>query len=162
MSNPDPNIGPGDYFTMDGIFGNDEHVFTMGLYQPSFDNIVTTVRKSFVSEPLDNLVEVLDPVRVPTDSIYKTTKVFDDGESRFFGNLPLYEIIEHPDDIYHEVQPDEEHRLELISYRRYQLNPRLWPLIALASELRWSILFLKSGTVLRLPDLDRIFSEILT
>jgi len=149
----------GDHFTSRGYVTNDEQVYTSWFHIPSTSNIVTPARASFVSESLGELIQVLDPVDIPVDSTFRTTDLYDEEGRRFFDHLSILDILPHPTDLLVSVLSGEENRLDLFAFRVYQ-NDNLWPIIAIANDI-YDPFYLKPRTILRVPSLSRIYSEIL-
>ena len=61
------------------------------------------------------------------------------------------------DDRYIRVNPDEEHRIDLVAFRAYN-DVRLWWIIAVANDLE-DPMILDVGTVLRIPSMFAIYGR---
>jgi len=98
-------------------------------------------------------------VDIPVDSTFRTTDLYDEEGRRFFDHLSILDILPHPTDLLVSVLSGEENRLDLFAFRVYQ-NDNLWPIIAIANDI-YDPFYLKPRTILRVPSLSRIYSEIL-
>lgn len=84
---------------------------------------------------------------------YKNCKLLIDKETgdKYLESFEAETIPYRVDDIYHTVEANEAHRLDLIAYKYYG-NPLLWWVLALANEIRNPIVAPAAGDVVRVPN----------
>ena len=85
-------------------------------------------------------------------SIYRL--IIDDNET-YTETVNRTHIPQSDNDRYHEVQPEEENRLDIIANKYYNKPEYSW-IIAMGNELI-DPFFIKRGTVLRIPDIYSLF-----
>ena len=95
------------------------------------------------------------------DSRFRSTEIlYDDGLNKMWRtHWDLVSIPPANDDQFYTVQEGENNRIDLVAWRYYN-NVRLWWVIALANNL-YCPLFIRSGTVLRVPSLSRVYTSII-
>jgi len=100
-------------------------------------------------------------VRLPRTSRYRTTLVYPDLGPSFgrFDHRPL-DLPSHESDDYHRVILGEQFRLDLVAWKRYG-TPRLWWVLALINEIRNPFVAPAVNTLLRVPTIERVVSQIL-
>lgn len=94
---------------------------------------------------------------ISQDSRYATCVLYVDGKEEFLGMRPLIDTTPQPDDVFHTVVEGD--RIDLIAYR-YLGSASLWWVICDYNDI-FLPLDLVSGSVLRLPSVERVQMHIL-
>lgn len=100
----------------------------------------------------------------PRSFRYRGKRVYE-IEDTYFGHVEFFETwdpLKVPKDTHdrlHVVTPKDEYRIDLIAEEHYD-NWLLWWVIAAANDVFDPIRDLTIGTVLRIPSLMRVFSEV--
>jgi hypothetical protein len=91
---------------------------------------------------------------------YRTERLITDlnSKEKFLESYQRKEIPVSPEDLYHQVRPEEEDRLDLISYRYYQ-TPLLWWIIAEANGLTNLLVGPEVGDMLRVPSITTLYGN---
>jgi hypothetical protein len=103
--------------------------------------------------------ELIPTGKIVLDSTsrFRDSKIYTDPITGidFYETYQVHNFPPSPNDLYHEVAPGEEGRLDLITFRYYG-NPALWWAIADANSLSFPPTDIVVGLVLRIPALQTI------
>jgi hypothetical protein len=86
-------------------------------------------------------------------SVYR--QIIDDNNNQYTETANQYTVDEESTDIYHEVQNEEENRLDIISNKYYNTPDYYW-VIAMANDLVDPFI-IKVGDVLRIPSIYSLY-----
>lgn len=98
--------------------------------------------------------------RLTSMSRYRDNRIITDTDTKqkFLESYQKKVIPTSPDDFFHEVKPEEERRLDLISYRYYQ-TPLLWWVIAEANNIPNAMVGPSVGDILRVPTITSLYGN---
>lgn len=91
---------------------------------------------------------------------YRNCSILKDNETgeSILSTREIPDIYTSSEDIYHRVESNENHRLDLIAYKHYK-NPNLWWVIAQANNIFDPFQDLEVGTLLRIPNITRLYGN---